>query len=204
MSYQYNRYNRRRERPRARNRRLGCLVALIWVALALVLGYQYLVRPRLSELVGREIGRQIGSGPPGPTDIAGQLEEGASQALPTAVAALPSGELRISEEQANSYIGANPDAYRPLDSVRVRFVPGAVQAEVRAFGQSSTATTGLAVQGGRIIAVDPQLDGPLSAVIAIEDLIRPIQQQLNDELTAQGRRITDVRVEAGVLIVTVE
>jgi hypothetical protein len=204
MSYQHNRYERRRERPRSRNRTLGCLVALVWVVLAVVLGYQYFVRPRLSEFVGREIGRQIGGGPPGPTDVTGQIQEGAAQALPTALAALPSGELRISEEQANSYIGANPGAYRPLDSVRVRFMPGVVETEIRAFGQSSTATTGLAVQDGRIIAVGAQMDGPLSSLIALDDLVRPIQEQLNDELAAQGRRVTDVRVEAGALVVTVE
>jgi hypothetical protein len=34
--------------------------------------------------------------------------------------------------------------------------------------------------------------------------VRPIQEQLNDELAAQGRRVTDVRVEAGAIVVTVE
>ncbi|HWQ16031.1 MAG TPA: hypothetical protein VNL77_24740 [Roseiflexaceae bacterium] len=205
MSYHSDRpvrYSRRR--PRSRNRALGCLVALIWVVLALVLGYQYFLRPRVSEMVGRAIGRQIGSGPPGTTGPAGQIQEGAARTLPTAVAALPEGEVRITEEQANAYIAANPEALAPLDSLRVRFTPGLVQAELRAFGQESTASAGVAVQAGRLIAVNPQLDGPLSALITLDDLLAPIQQQLNDELAASGRRVTDVRVEQGVLVLTVE
>jgi hypothetical protein len=206
MSYPSNRAGRyeRHGRRRSRNRTLGCLVALIWIVLALVLGYQYYLRPRVSEMVGRAIGRQIGSGPPGATDPASQIQEGAARTLPTAVAALPAGEVRISEEEANAYIGANPQALGPLDSLRVRFMPGLVQADLAAFGQESTASAGLAVQGGRIIAVNPQLDGPLSSLITIEDLLAPIEQQLNDELAAAGRRITDVRVEAGALVLTVE
>ena len=206
MSYQSGRYDRRRPppRPRSRNRTLGCLVALIWTVLALVLGYQYFVRPRISEYVGQEIGRKIGSGPPGATAEAGGPQGGAAAAMPTVVASLPSGELRLTEDEANAYIGANPESYRPLDAVHVRFVPGAVQADIRAFGRDSTATTGLALEGGRIVSVNPQIDGPLGAVISLDDLLRPIQQQLNDELAAQGRRVTAVRVEQGVIILTVE
>jgi hypothetical protein len=204
MSYQSNRSRRRPEPRRSRNRTLGCLVVLVWLVLALVLGYQYYVRPWVSEMVGREIGRQLGSDPPGAADPAGQIAEGAAQALPTAIAAMPSGELRITEEQANAYIAQNPEVLGPLDSVRVRFVPGQVQAEVTAFGASSTASAGVAVQAGQVVAIDPQIDGPLSSVISATDLVRPIEQQLNDELSAQGRRITDVRVDAGAVIVRVE
>jgi hypothetical protein len=205
MSYQSNRSRSRRPEPRrSRTRALGCLVALIWIVLAVVLGYQYYLRPRVSEEVGREISRQIGAGPPGATDVTGQIREGAGQALPTAIAALPAGELRLSEQEANAYIAANPAAVAPLDTARVRFVPGRVETDIAAFGIAGTASTELAVQGGRVVTVNPALDGPIGSLISLEDLVRPLEQQLNDQLAAQGRRITDVRVEPGILIVTVE
>jgi hypothetical protein len=204
MSYQPNRARRRPDERSARNRRLGCLVALIWVVLAVVLGYQYWLRPQVSAVIGREVGRQLGDGPPGATDVAAQVEQGAAQALPTAVAALPTGELRVSEQEANDYIGANREALGPIDELRVRFEPGMIRVELRALGVSGAATSELAVQDGRVVAVDPQIEGPLSSLIAIEDLVRPLEQQLNDQLAAQGRRITDVRIEPGFLIVNVE
>jgi len=63
---------------------------------------------------------------------------------------------------------------------------------------------GVAIQNGRIIAVDPQLDGPLGQLIALPDLTRALEQQLNDQLAAQGRRVTNARVEQGALIMTIE
>jgi uncharacterized lipoprotein YajG len=63
---------------------------------------------------------------------------------------------------------------------------------------------GLAVQDGRIITVNPQLDGPLNQLIALPDLTRALEKQLNDQLAAQGRRVTNVRVEQGALVVTIE
>jgi hypothetical protein len=112
--------------------------------------------------------------------------------------------LRVTEAQANAYLAERADSLKPLDSATIRFVPNEVQADLRAVGTTSTARMGLAVQDGRIIAVDPQLDGPLGQFIALPDLTRSLEQQLNDQLSAQGRRVTDVRVEQGALIVIIE
>ena len=56
----------------------------------------------------------------------------------------------------------------------------------------------------RIVAVDPKLDGPLGQLIALPDLTRALEQQLNDQLAAQGRHVTAARIEQGALIVTIE
>jgi hypothetical protein len=120
------------------------------------------------------------------------------------VAALPSGELRITDAQANAYLAERADALKPIDSATVHFVPGEVQVDLQAAGFSSTARMGLDVQNGRIVAVDPKLDGPLGQVIALPDLTRALEQQLNDQLAAQGRRVTAARIEQGTLIVTIE
>jgi hypothetical protein len=63
---------------------------------------------------------------------------------------------------------------------------------------------GLAVQNNRIIAVNPQLDGPLSQLIALPDLTRSLEQQFNDQLALQGRKITAVRIEQGAIVINVE
>jgi hypothetical protein len=202
MSY---RYERRRE-PRRRNRN-GCLaltVALVWIILLAVVGYRYWLRPQISQYVGQQIAEQVGAAGGATAQPQQQVEQGAAQVLPTAVAALPSGELRVSEEQANAYLAERAGSLRPIDSATVHFVPDEVQVDLRAAGLSSTARMGLAVQNGRIIAVDPRLDGPLGQLIALPDLTHALEQQLNGQLAAQGRRITEARVEQGALIVVIE
>ena len=200
MSYR----NERRLAPR--RRRNGCLalvVALVWVILLVVIGYRYWLRPQISQYVGRQIAEQVSpAGNAAPPQQ--QIEQGAAQALPTVVAALPSGELRVTDAQANAYLTERAGSLKPIDSATVHFVPDQVQVDLRAAGFSSTARMGLEVQNGRIIATDPKLDGPLGQVIALPDLTRALEQQLNDQLAAQGRHITAARVEQGALVVEIE
>jgi hypothetical protein len=206
MSYR-NERQRRPERRRSRNGCLALLVVLVWIIVLAVIGYRYWLRPQISQYVGRQLGEQVGaagSGQPGNGTPQQQIEQGAAQALPTALAALPSGELRVTDDQANAYLAERASSLKPIDAATVHFVPDEVQVELQAAGFSSTARMGLAVQNGRIIAVEPKLDGPLGQLIALPDLTHALEQQLNDQLAAQGRRITAARVEQGVLIVTIE
>lgn len=202
----------RRLPPRPERRRNGCLITLVilvWAVLGALLVYQYYLRPRISQQIGEQIGRQLGVVPtvrpgdpqPGPgspnaTSVAGML--------PTLVASLPSGEIRVTEADANAYMAANIDRLQPIESVNLRFVPGEIQADLVALGSTSTARMGAAIQGGQIVALSPQIEGPLSNLVDLQDLIGPLQQQLNGELEAQGRRVTDVRIETGVLVFMVE
>ena len=203
MSYRNER--RREPRRRSRNGCLALLVALVWIILLAVIGYRYWLRPQLSQYVGRQIAEQVGAPVAGnATSPQQQIEQGAAQVLPTALAALPSGELRVTDAQANAYLAERAESLKPIESATVRFVPDEIQVDLRAAGFSSTARMGVAIQNGRIIAVDPQLDGPLGQVIALPDLTRALEQQLNGQLAAQGRHITAARVEQGALVVTIE
>jgi hypothetical protein len=195
MSYRY-------ERRRSRVGCLAWLVAIVWILLLALLAYRFLLREPVSQFIGQQIGQQLRSNiaaPPG-----GQIPQGAENTLPTVIAGLPAGQLRISEAQANAYLAANTDALQPIDSATVRFVPGEIQADITALGTTSTARMGVAVQDGRLIAVNPRIDGLLAQFIAADDLTNALERQINDQLAAQGRRATDVRVEQGQLIVTLE
>ena len=200
MSYRYE-----RRRPERRRPRRGCLVwlvVLVWIVLLGVLAYRYWIRPQVSQYIGSQIGQQLRSQVGG--QVGEQIQQGAQGALPTVVAALPSGELHISEAEANQYFASHADQLRPIESVKVRFVPGEVQADIGAMNTVSTARMGLAVQDGRIMAVDPRIDGPLDQVVSLPELTKALEQQFNDQLATQGRRATDVRVEQGELVVTIE
>jgi hypothetical protein len=195
------RYERRYERRRSRLGCLAWLVALVWIVLLGLLAYRYWVRPQISSQIGSQIAEQLG-GRGGPVEQ--EVQQGAQRALPTVVAALPSGELHISEAEANAYFAAHTDTLRPIESVTVRFVSDEVQADIRALGSVSTARLGLVAQNGRIVAQNPRMDGPLDQVVSLADLTAALERQFNDQLSAQGRRATNVRVAQGELVITIE
>lgn len=200
-----SRYNPRVERPRRRGN--GCLagvVTLVWIALLLVVGYQFFLKPRLSQYVGGQIAERANqpaptNGPDGATD---EVTRQAQQALPTVVAALPSGTVRVTQQQANEFLASR--SLGPVDKATIRFVPNEVQIDLTAFGSTSTARTGLAVQNGRVIAINPTIDGLLGQFVSLADLTKAFEQQINDQLGAQGRTISQVQVNAGEIVVTVE
>lgn len=189
MSYRYQ-----RRPPRRGNGCLGWTVAMIWIAVVAVAAYLFWLRPQLSRMLGEQVVRQVDAG----------TVDGATGALPTTIAALPRGEVSISEQEVNAYLAANTGAMAPIEQATVRFTSGGVEADLRALGLDGTARMGLAVQNGRVIAIAPHLDGPLGQVVAFDDLLQPIERQFNDQLAAQGRRITDLRIEPGTLVVIVE
>jgi hypothetical protein len=185
------------------------------LGVALLLLYTFWARPQMSEYVGEQISTQLGlpvdgpiGAPAGMADPAQQqqlqerIEQG-QQTLPTAIAALPSGELRLTEDQANAYFEANQQALEPIERLRVQFVPGQVIADVRVFGVDARVTSELAVRNGRLVVTNPRLDGALGLLISLEDLVRPVEQQINNQLLAQGQTIRDGRIEQGQIVVTI-
>lgn len=190
-------YRPAQRQPRPRSRRgitcLGWITALIWLFVALVAAYLFVLRPSLSRMVGEQAVQRL--------DIDG-TSSGAG-VLPTMVAALPAGEMRISEQEINAYLLAHTDLLAPIDQATVRLVSGGLEVDIRAFGLDGTARMGVALQNGRVIALDPRLDGPLGRLVSLGDLLAPVEQRLNELLEAQGRRVTDLRIEPGEMIVTV-
>lgn len=182
----------------------GCLGSLVlFVALAAVL-YAFLGRDQVSRLVGDQVGQQLGqlagagvgpnaAGPGGQADAL----------LPTAVAALPSGELVLTAEQLNTMIAANPAALAPLDAAQLRFTGGRAEADISAYGMASTLRAGLTAQNGQVALVDPQIDGPLSLALSASELAQAVETRINGELVAQDRAVQEVRVEEGRIVVIV-
>lgn len=191
---------------------LACLLVplfLFGILLVVLVGGYTFFRPEINDLLG--IAKQQGEGLPQLDEVVEQgaetqrqLQEQVAGDLPTAIAALPSGELTLSQEQINSYLAANPDQISPLEEALVQFRPGEVQVDVRAFDTESQIISGLAVEDGRIVVTDPQLDGPLGMFLPVEDLVTTLEQQINEQFAAQGRSFQDVRVEEGQVTVVVE
>jgi hypothetical protein len=196
MSYRSSRPARRP--PREGRGCLGTLVLFVVFLLLLAAAYGLLARPAISAYIGERAAEQLGGAPA--SGVEGQIVEQAGEALPGAVAALPPGEIVVTEQDANSFIAANPGSLGPLDQAQVRFTGGRANADVGAYGMSGVASAGLAAQNGQIVVVDAQIDGALGLVLSGQELANALAQRLNAELAAQGRSVSDVRVEEGRLI----
>jgi len=116
---------------------------------------------------------------------------------------LPKGELKLSVTEINAFIAANPQAIKPLESLTFNFLPNQLQADMEVSGIQTQLTAEPIAEGGRIKLVNAKLSG-LGALIPIDEVIGPLEQQINSQLSAQGRAIKSVKLEQDVLIVEVE
>ncbi len=189
--------------PPRRTSCLGNLLVLAVLLLAGGIGYMLLLRPGLSASLGSKAAQyatRVQPAAPAAPYSPDQMQE----PLATAVAALPRGEIVVSEAQANALLAADPQALKPLDDVYVTFAADEVQVTMSVAGNQSRAAFGLAAQEGRIALVQPRLSGPLALLISIDDLTRTLEQQFNSELVAQGRSVQSVRVEPGQAIIVIQ
>lgn len=200
MSYQYERYP---EQPRNRVRsRLIAITVVVWLLVLGCLAIRFFVRPMLTDYVNRQVAQTINPNLPTSIDPNDALRESLQQ-VPLDVG-IPVGEYEITEQQANDYLFAYRQRLQGIDNVRVRFVPGEVQANVTVQGLTATAYAQPTVRDGRIVAVNQRLGQPLGSILSIDELLGALEDRMNAELTKQGRRVTGIRVEQGITVVTVE
>jgi hypothetical protein len=165
--------------------------------------YGNLLRPTVSRFAGQQFGEQIGLGtqppavPPPPNSPVQPI-------APEVIAALPNGEIRLTQDEANSYLATHRGELAPIEAMTVQFVPGVVISQVRVYGTDATLSSQFAAREGRLMLTNVQIEGPLSYALSVEDFIRPLEQQINNELQMQGRAVRDVRVEQGQLILFIE
>jgi hypothetical protein len=200
---QYERYEQYRQRPPNRGR--SCLLqatVVVWIVVLACLGVRFLGRPGISDYVNRQIASRID--PEVAPDLNGEEAlRDSLQEIPIGVP-IPAGEIRVDELTANSYMDSYRDRLAGIDDMEVRFVPGAVEADVTFQGLTATARTVPQVQDGRIVATDSSLGQPLDMVLSVDGLMNALLDRINDEVAAQGRYVTGVEIQQDVAIVTVE
>lgn len=200
-----------RQPARRRREGGGCLqgfAALLFLVALIALIYAFALRPLVSRSVADQIAGPAApvptlmtTGAPQPTlQAVDQAVDSAGALMPTAVAALPSGQLVVTDADINGLLAARPEAIAPLDSASVRFTAGAAEAQIGAYGLSSTATVGLAAQDGRVVVTSARLGAPLSYLVSGAEIAGALADRLNAALAAQGRRVDELRIEEGQLV----
>lgn len=200
MSYRYERYH---ERPPRKGRRgLLALTVIVWMLVLGCLGARYLLRPAVTDYVNRQVAVALDPEVPADRNPGDALQESLEQVqIPFEI---PAGTRTITEQEANRFVAAYESRLSGVDDVRVRFVPGQVQADITVRGFTGTATMEPAVQNGQLVATNTSLGQPLGSFLSIDPLMQALLDRVNGEVTAQGRTITRVQVEQGQAVITVE
>ncbi len=200
VSYRYEQY-----RPRPQRRGRSCLISLtvlVWIAVLGCVAVRYLARPLITDYFNQQVAVSIA--PDVAVDNnAGEVLQESLQQVPIPVD-IPTGTLTITEEQANSYVTEYRGRLEQVDDLRVRFTPGEVLVDVTVGFVTGTARAQPVVAGGRIIAANARLDEPLGSFFAVEPLLQALVDRINDEVAAQGKTVTDVQIEQGAAVVTVQ
>lgn len=211
---------------RSGRRKLSCVSVPVLAGVCLLLlieGYTLWVRPQISAYIGRQVGQQMGLPTPAPAMPAGlppptsssapasggqntipaQDENALQPAVATSPAAPPPSTITITEQQANAYLAANIAALHPIESLDIQFRPGEAQSDITVFGTQMSIRSAIGVENGQIRVVNPHLDGALGMFVSIEDVVRPLEQQLNAYLQAQEQTIQDIQIEQGQVVVLI-
>lgn len=203
-------YRRMAPHPRKRQSCIKPIIILALIMLLVGVGSLLFIRPGLGAYIGLKVGQQFGIdglNEPAQTHSSSPqqgMQEQLEQAVPTTIAALPEGEIVVTEQRVNAYLATNPQALGPIDSATVHFVPSQVQVDIEAIGTHNRITSGLAVQNGRIVMLSPKLDGPLGMVLSFDDMVQSLETEINNQLNTQGRTIHDIRIEQGQIVVIIE
>lgn len=207
MNYRTNYYD---APPRRRvNRFLLTLTIFVWFLVFSCIVLRGFVAPFLNDFVYQRVAQAIRPNASLPADI--DPRDAASTAIaqaPLIVPQLQQGEFRITEEQATQYMTGMRDQLG-VNSITVQFVPDQIVSTLGVnapvIGEvSGTARTEARAEDGRVRLTNPRIDGPIGAVISPHALVNALENRLNSEVEQQGRRVTDIDIQDGVAVVTVQ
>jgi hypothetical protein len=115
-----------------------------------------------------------------------------------------SGRITLSEAEINQDLKRNAELYQPVENASVSIAPDGIAIRFEMYGVSSTYQSGLAVEDGRLVVVDPSLNGPAGRIIDADAIGAVFEREVAELLRRSDLRPTDVRLRDGSIVVTTE
>jgi hypothetical protein len=163
---------------------LGCLSFLIITAVAIAI-----IWGAVHAAISNRIEDEVGVG------ITNELRTVDTVKIPE------SGQIVLTEQEINADLDSSGDSFSPLEDVRVSIDPASVQIRFNIYGVTSTYKSGLDVVDGQIVAVNPTLSKPASALVDIDDITAIFESEAGELLRRSGAEATDVQLRDGSLII---
>jgi hypothetical protein len=162
---------------------LGCLATILIAALAGVVIWSG-IRSTISNRVEDEI--SVG--------ISNELRR--IDTLPVT----QSGRLLITEEEINTDLEQSSRSYEPLEDVVVHLERGVVRVEFKLYGLKSTYKSGLAIESGKVVAVNPTLSGAAGRFVEIDDITAMFEAETGELLRRSGVEPVGITISDGSIL----
>ena len=102
----------------------------------------------------------------------------------------------------NEYLAASESWFDPVSDITIDLTDNQAEASFSLYGLNGTFSAGLTVQDGLIRLVNPETGGAGGRLIDGDEMASAIETELRVFLQNQGRPVTNVTVEDGVMTVT--
>ena len=115
----------------------------------------------------------------------------------------PSGELILTEEDVNRQIVANVeqfDRFDPLGTPVFSIDPAGVTLTVATFRQTTTYRGGVAIEDGRLVITDPDVDGPAGSFLPADEIADFVEDLAGDLQDRSGVIFTGVELRQGDMV----
>lgn len=115
---------------------------------------------------------------------------------------LPTGELIVTEADVNRQLRENIGDFQQVSDPEFTIDPDGVALAVRALGTRSTYRGGVAIENGRLVVTDPEVDGPAGRVLPASDVAGVVESLLNDLQQRSNVEFTGVELRDGEMVIT--
>lgn len=166
---------------------LGCL-GLLLILIVAVATLALVARPFLAERVEDSAGEAIGA-------ALGQA---------TIAPDISAGTVVITESEINRGLRARADEFDPIEEARVQLRRSGIEATFSIYGIEGTLNGALAVENGRIVIRNPELNSPADRLVDVDNVAADAEDALNDLLARNGLRPTAVTTADDTLTITTE
>ena len=164
------------------------LVGILLIAMVAFAALALIVRPVVSDQVGSAAGDAIST----------------SLARATVIPDVSAGTVVVTEQEISRAIRANRDDLQPVENLRVQIRRTGIEATFSVYGVSGSLTGSVQVQNGRIVIVDPHLNGAVGRMIAVDHIARDAERAINDLLARNNLRATAVTLSDDTMTITTE
>lgn len=114
---------------------------------------------------------------------------------------LPTGELVVTEEDVNRRLRENIGDFRQVSDPRFTIDPNGVALTVDVLRTRSTYRGGVAVEDGRLVVTNPEVDGAAGQVLPADDVAGFVEDLLNDLQVRSDVEFTSVELRNGEMVI---